>query len=696
MDNQNNENISTDVNQEPIDMTSASVNPVKAPKKKAPIIIGSVLGVAAVGGVAAAAAIHFNPSLKDAIERNTSDPKEYFANKETEYIKENTKALSENMEKASEVYSSFDFKDFDLDNFVIPAGAYDIIGTVSFDMDKISDLVMDNIPEDTDTTGMTTAMEIAKSFKSFSLGGKFVSNGKGLISTTGKFTLNDNSVIDAQIIFDTESKSVYAALPSISGKFVKYTVPEEIIEQFKSELEKSMQQVQENSEEFTQTRDAMVNACNVIADNSDKIAEIVEDYYKIIVDGVKDDIEMDKDASLEIAGSEFSVTEMSTTIDSDDTVGIAKDVLNSAKDDENIKSIVSSLGYENEFDKAIDDVLDELKDVSSSDFEVEITAWSNKKGEIIGHKFKSDDVEFGYAVLENKDDTYSSIWLISPEDQKFSFDCVTEGEDSESGTISFKIDTDELYAVIKAEYDNYEVVDAQKGLINFDAKITADFDYEAPKAVDDAKDAQDEDDEQGVSSNKDEDITVGLEILKNTAITLSSKCTEDSSELTYGIEYSGDSILNFSIKCEKLSDTTVELPAESDTIVITDNAEDISSAMIEYLTSANIVALKDNIKNAIDNTMISTVIDQYFTKAGLDKFDGTQKAEDVTALITALAGSKNPDYDDKAYDYENYDDDDDLGLSFNDDESGESDDVDAGLSGSDNTEDDEDINKLFN
>ena len=620
MENNNNEMNNFD-NQEPFDATNTTISTAPVKKSKAPIIAGCAIGGVAVAGIAAACVFKFVPSANNWLALKTQEPEEYFANVEKEYLEENVSKVGDTFKKAATVYES-SAASLNFEDFKLPETAATIAVGATMDADAIIDAI-NSIEEgaiDTEDSEAAVAISMLSSFKSIELSSDVVSNGKGLVQTTAKIGLNNSTVVDADVIIDTQNYSLYIAVPTLSATYLKYTVPSEIIDQLKESLE---------SEEFkAEYAEIMAVQEDLVKSLSENMTEILTKYSNIVVDGIKD-VELDEKGELTIAGNDFKVTEMTATITADDALGIVKDILKEAKDDDNIIEIAENADVDKEtYQEAIDELLDGLAEAEAGDNECQLVSWATKKGELIGHKIviESDgqEVEAGYAVVEDKN-TYASMW-ITTEDGDITFDMTTEGDNNESGTITFKIDVEDVDVSVKAEYSDYKVIDEEKGLVNFDAKITTDFDE-----------------------------------LKDYALTVKSECEDNSCKVTIGFNYKDKEAFTYYVMAKEGGSTKVEVPSDTIDLSNVSTAEDAEAALLKYAKTINLVDFKDNLSKAIDNATIGALIDSTFESAGLSVYNGKQSDEDAQKLVDLILSSAGAgkDYESgygEDYDYDiNYD-----------------------------------------
>lgn len=628
MENNNNEINNSIDNQETFDATNTTISAAPVKKSKAPIIAGCAIGGVAVAGIAAACVFKFVPSANNWLALKTQEPEEYFANVEKEYFEENASKVGESFKKAATVYessaSSLNFEDFKL-----PETAATIAVGATMDADAVIDAI-NSIEEDAiDTEDSDTAVVVSmlSSFKSIEISGDVISNGKGLVQTTAKIGLNNSTVVDADVIIDTQEYSVYIAVPTLSSTYLKYTVPEEVIDQLKESIE---------SEEFkAEYAEIMAMQEDLIKALSDNMTDILTTYSNVVVDGIKD-VELDEKGELTVAGNDFNVTEMTATITADDAMGIIKDILEEAKNDDNIIEIAETAEVDKEtYKEAIDELLDSLDEAEAGEGECKLVSWATKKGELIGHKVvienEDQEVEVGYAIIEDKN-TYASMW-IAADDGEITFDMATEGDNNENGTITFNMDVEDVDISVKAEYTDYKVIDEEKGLVNFNAKITTDFDE-----------------------------------LKDYALTLKSECEDNSCKITVGFDYKDKEAFTYYVMAKEGGSSKVETP--NDVIDLSDvtTAEDAEAALLKYAKTINLVDFKKNITKAIDNATISALIDSAFESADLNIYDGKQSDEDAQKLVDLIlsSASSSHEYEDD-YDYEiNYDDEYDYEYDYED------------------------------
>ena len=581
------------------DFTNTTISSAPVKKSKAPIIAGCAVGGVAVAGIAAACIFKFVPSANNWLALKTQEPEEYFANVEKEYFEENATKVGDSFKKAAAVYESSAVS-FDFENFELPETATTIAVGATMDADTLIDAI-NSVEEgaiDTSSEDATMMMTMLSSFESIELSGDVISNGKGLLQTTAKLGLNDSTVLDADVIIDTKDYSVYVAVPTLSKTYLKYTIPEEDVNELKESL--NNEDVQAEYAEILAMQEEMVTAL------SDNMTAILTTYSNLIIDSVKD-VEIDEKGELTIAGNDFKVTEMTATITADDAMGIMKEILEEAKNDENIIEVVEQADVDKEaYAEMIDEALASLEDADAGEGECELVSWATKKGELIGHKLvfesEGEKVEMGYAVIEDKN-TYASTW-ITADDGEITLDLATEGKNNENGTITFKVDVEETDLTVTAQYTDYKVVDEEKGLVNFNAKITTDYSE-----------------------------------LEDYALTLKSECEDNSCKMTVGFEYKDKEAFSYYVMAKENSKTSVELPKDVIDLSNATTSADIEAAVLSYAKTINIVGLKENLTKAIDNATINALIDTAFESSGLGIYDGNQSEEEAQQLVLLLMNS---------------------------------------------------------
>lgn len=597
--------------EEPIVTTATA--PTAKKKSKAPVVAGCVVGGVAVAGIAAACVINFVPSVNNWFKLKTSKPEEYFAKAEKDYFDNNAKKIDEQLSNASDTYASF------LDTFSsaksisdlkMPTFGYNISYGITLDANSLSDItgvVSDVTGSNSLPEGAANVMSVLSSFKSLNLSSDAKSNDNGLVQLKATLGLNDTDIINADIILDTENMGIYVALPSLSETYVKYTLTADQVDTLNKALTQST-----SSEEYAQYQKQLKLATKMSENLSKNLGDMLKTYSGIVVDNIKD-VKLKQNEKLNVAGEKFSVTEMTSKISNKDATKIVESVLEEAKDDSNIIDIIKDAGVdEKEYKDTIDGMLNSLdSDVTESDKKLTLTAWTDSKGNIIGHSFDFDGSSIGYASIDGNDNTYSSLWLKVSGDKSSDIVCdmVTNGSDKESGTINFSVKSDELDMSeinVKAEYKDYKVIDEKSGLANFDVTISTDV-------------------------KELKDFTINI---KN-----DSKSVDEASG-KIALLYKDKEALGINVGVNKIDDTNINIPSNVIEFTTSDDANALSSKMMQYLQTVNLVTLRDNVEKAINNSAVNTLIDQYFTTFGLDKFNGSQSVSDVATLLQTFTGIK--------------------------------------------------------
>lgn len=618
--------------EEPI--VSLQATPKK--KSKIPVIAGCAVGGIAVAGIAAACVIKFVPSVNNWFNLKTKEPDEYFADAESKYFEDNAKKIGEQFKISSDVYSNIlesVSSASDVTELKLPEQACTITVGASMDAEAIIDLAnaVSSLSgkEVLDTSGESaaSAIQLLSAFKSIELSSDIKSNGNGLFSTTAKIGLNETDIVDADVIVDIENLSIYVAVPTISDKYIKYTVTQEQLDSLKSQMESSMK-----SDDMQKMTDAVGQASTMIEKMSENMEDIIKTYSKIIVDGIKD-VDIKENEEIEICDEKFNVTEMETKVTSKDVNKIAENILEEAKDDKTIIDIAESAGVnEDEYKKALESAIDSIKDNDSdSDESMTVTSWTDSKGNVLGHKFKIEDTEMGYAAIENNDNSYASIWLTA-DSSEFTANLTANGKDKEEGkiVINYKSDENDIDTNINIDFSDYKVVNEEKGLVNFNSTITTDF--------------------------------KGLE---DFCITFKNDCEDNSQKSTLGLKYKDKECMSLSVGAATSDNCKIDIP--SNVLEFTGDETNMSNISKEYLLSVNLVAIKDNLKKAIDNTLVNQYIDQFAASSGLDTMNGSQTEEQASSFFNSLGGSSS---DDDYYGYitDDYSTDDYSGYDFSDNE----------------------------
>lgn len=211
--------------------------------------------------------------------------------------------------------------------------------------------------------------EMKNAFKSLGISTE-TATGTELISVLTSIKLNDTNIASAELISDFDASAVYIKLlESSSGKYYKY-VPE-IEEELEVEPDAS---VFFNGETVTK----------------EKIDAVVGRYTDIYMDSVTA-AQWNKKSVCTVENVSCPAVEITVQFSEAEYMEIIRKIIEQAKTDEDIISIVEAMGgkredYVTELDKIISDMNLESSELPYAD----MTVYINSDGEIIGRTFRTD------------------------------------------------------------------------------------------------------------------------------------------------------------------------------------------------------------------------------------------------------------------------------------------------------------------
>lgn len=211
--------------------------------------------------------------------------------------------------------------------------------------------------------------EMKEVFKSIGISTE-AATGTDLISATSTIKLNDSAVASAEIISDFDASAVYIKLiESSTGKYYKY-VPE-----IDEELE-----VEPNASVF-------FNGETV---TKEKIDAVVGRYTDIYL-GAVTAAEWNKKSVCTVENVSCPAVEIKVSFSEAEYMEIIRKIIETAKTDEEIISIVEAMGGKREdYVTELDEVLSEMNLESSEELYADMTVYINSDGEIIGRTFRTD------------------------------------------------------------------------------------------------------------------------------------------------------------------------------------------------------------------------------------------------------------------------------------------------------------------
>ena len=348
-----------------------------APKKKKLKFLRFLLPVAAVVVVLALVIGIFAPSTVSSITKGLSgsfiktfgEPEEYFQHVEEETVM----GLARNFSRSYGQYRDSFTSDV--------AGEASVKLTIS---EEFSDLIKSVLGASGMDFEWLNGLEL-----------KLGSNSKGdLADTRIELLLGENSILSAQMIMDNANQMLYAALPSISNKFMALDL-EELID------EDAMTGMQGMTNMMTDAE--FIN----VLPTEDEINDLLERYISLALSQIEE-VEMEEE-KVSVGDYEEKLTVLEFSIDGEDAAKMATAVLKAMKEDEDLKAIVVRLGdylvksevadYDDgdelydEFKDALDEAMDDLDGMEDDDTELTWRDYVNSDHEVVGRTIEFDDEE---------------------------------------------------------------------------------------------------------------------------------------------------------------------------------------------------------------------------------------------------------------------------------------------------------------
>ena len=575
--------------------TLASAKPKKSRKWLIPTIAS--LGVAIAACVCC---VLFIPQVNNFFKINTQSPTSYYKDVEKAAIEDQTEENAENLKKMttalSQVTSNLATADditnmFGMTSSIAPNTAAFSGVTITLN-DEFKDYVKSYIAKDGGMSS-TLASEFINSFDSITIDNITMISDKNQISTDLSITLNKTKIISVNLIVDLKDYVVYFSVPELTDTVFSIKIPQRVINEFKDDFEENSAMLKEIFGQF----DAGVQ---YLDENNEELAEFIEKYAIIIVDSF-DGAELSKSKEVDVNDVTVEYTEIVIKVDQKMAADIAKNVMEELKDDEFAIGFANAIGIsKDEYNKTISDILEEAAAVDSdknSDATVDLYTYVNNKGEIVGRGIAANGDVVTYVTYE-KDDECQFQLTITETNCEFIVRGKSTGKDSKSGKVILESQVDDDKISFTCEFTNVQMVNEDLGYCTGIFALTTTYPELEPFELIFKLDAD----------KTTQNITIDLLYNDMKTITLDFSVGQG--------EY----------KEIKLPGNTFELKEEL-------NGE----VLIPELRKINLVALKSNLKNAMNSETISSTIDTYFAQYGLDAMDGDMTDEEVTNLVKTIA-----------------------------------------------------------
>ncbi|MBQ2062192.1 MAG: zinc ribbon domain-containing protein [Oscillospiraceae bacterium] len=275
-----------------------------------------IIAVAAAVVVIAVAALGFGP-LRNVLSRTFLSPETYYHQIEKKALRAETAAM-ERPSGAAVFYREL---------AAYGSGASDqaLQNDITFQLSRdLTDILSDSSQTDFSWLESVDVAYIADKSRDDVLG------------VNGSILLNKNHIADLKVVYDSETETLYAAVPEASGTYVELEVGDLLQEVISSTDDSSILQ-------FAQSLlhgNSAENPGSVlrVMPDSDAMAKLIDRYVSI---AIEDLTRVDR-SSRQVTACGVSTTYTTLTVEIDETVlnTIIHDVLNQALEDEDVKDII--------------------------------------------------------------------------------------------------------------------------------------------------------------------------------------------------------------------------------------------------------------------------------------------------------------------------------------------------------------------
>ncbi len=439
----------------------------KKGKGKKIAIISGVSAAAVVGG--SVALYNFSPFVKNQVKLRTMKPAKYYA----WVYEENSEDLAK---KVADQYRLMlgEYEDGSSSSMSLRFTASE--GGRNYALDKLYD-EYEGSDDDFDTIE-----SLIENFNSFEVG-LSSADSKEKLSGSLFTKYNGDSFVSFDYAADLGAMDFFFRVPELTEKWIGASLGDYIYDSMDDE----------EYEIYNNLMDMVKDPESCLT--PDQLEDLIVRYVGIWTESV-DGVKLRQDESVKIAGMSVDYTAITVKLNGKDLAEIYKKYLEELKNDDTIRGIaidklgVSEEDYEAAFDEAIEDIdgyIDEF-DPDEDTGEVKFTTYIDAKGVIRGFNLKfyeNDEMEGElFAAMGKDDDKVRGELTVTADDE-----CVfcaelkaTEGKkETYSGDITITV-YDEAYDYdeddyvdktyeVSIDFDNYNVVDKEKGYFNCDLTI---------------------------------------------------------------------------------------------------------------------------------------------------------------------------------------------------------------------------------
>ena len=410
-----------------------------------------------------------------------------------------------------------------------------------------------------------------------------------------KVLLNDNQICSLEYYLDPESQDAYMRIPELSDKYFKTNL-KEAADQQASNIESDIEELTPDDTDVDIPTDNFASAysdsislsASLMSDLSSALPEasvietLLDKYGSMLFDNLTEGESSQETLTAGDISQDCTVYE--GQISSEDAVKTATELLEAAKSDSDIESILNTWNdklssdenlYEN-FTTAVDKGLNALKDTDTSDSEdsyLSTKIWVDENGRIAGRALEIQEGDTTTPILtwqmpENGSDFGYLLTIASDDINTYSLSGSGQIDgDKLNGTYELSL-ADSISAII--EVKDYDTVSAKEGNLNGNYKITF------------------------PSSDTDNEDDYYSSILENFALVLDLNSEKDSGSATLSIENAGSTLGTLSITGG--AGEAVEIPnlASLKDVYDANNNDDMNA----YAATLDFTSIMDNLSKA--------------------------------------------------------------------------------------------------
>ena len=410
-----------------------------------------------------------------------------------------------------------------------------------------------------------------------------------------KVLLNDNQICSLEYYLDPESQDVYMHIPELSDKYFKTNL-KEAADQQASNIESDIEELTPDDTDVDIPTDNFASAysdsislsASLMSDLSSALPEasvietLLDKYGSMLFDNLTEGESSQETLTAGDISQDCTVYE--GQISSADAVKTATELLEAAKSDSDIESILNTWNdklssdenlYES-FTTAVDKGLNALKDTDTSDSEdsyLSTKIWVDENGRIAGRALEIQEGDTTTPILtwqmpENGSDFGYLLTIASDDINTYSLSGSGQIDgDKLNGTYELSL-ADSISAII--EVKDYDTVSAKEGNLNGNYKITF------------------------PSSDTDNEDDYYSSILENFALVLDLNSEKDSGSVALSIENAGSTLGTLSITGG--AGEAVEIPdlASLKDVYDANNNDDMNA----YAATLDFTSIMDNLSKA--------------------------------------------------------------------------------------------------